>query len=213
MKRDKNLDSCNIAIVGHRPDKLWGYRVFGESQREIIGPYNYLYDEIRKQLKKVILENSMKVISVISGMDIGVQQLGILAAINIIRDKTIEPRIRHMIKTVAMLPCAFCETRWPNDVRKVYYEIMQKIDFVNESKLIFDNIGETAYRIRDEKIINSSDIVIAVYNNVENSRTLHALRYASIKGKRIIRIDPNKVKSKSEKEFKVMVNSLPELVF
>ena len=202
-----------IAIVGHRPDKLWGYKVFGGSQREIIGPYNFLYEEIRKQLKNVIMEHSLESIAVVSGMDIGVQQLGMLAAVNIVRDKTIEPRIRHMIKTVAMLPCINCEIRWPNAVRKVYYEILKKVDFIKESKASYDNLGESAYQIRDDKIINKSDIVIGVYNDVENTRTLHALRYAAIKGKRIIRIYPNRIKNKAEHNFKVMISDLPELEF
>lgn len=202
-----------IAIVGHRPDKLWGYKVFGESQREIIGPYNFLYEEIRKQLKNIIMEHSLESIAIISGMDIGVQQLGMLAAVNIIRDKTIEPRIRRMIKTIAMLPCINCEIRWPNAVRKVYYEILKKVDFIKESKMSYDSFGESAYQIRDDKIINKSDIVIGVYNDVENTRTLHALRYAAIKGKKIIRIYPNRIKNKAENSFKVIMSDLPELEF
>lgn len=202
-----------IAIVGHRPDKLWGYKVFGESQREIIGPYNFLYEEIRKQLKNIIIEHSLESIAVVSGMDIGVQQLGMLAAVNIVRDKTIEPRIRHMIKTVAMLPCINCEIRWPNGAKKVYYEILKKVDFIKESKMSYDDFGESAYQIRDDKIINESDIVIGVYNDVENTRTLHALRYAAIKGKKIIRIYPNRIKNRAENNFKVIINDLPELEF
>lgn len=203
----------NIAIVGHRPDKLWGYKVFGKSQREIIGPYNFLYEEIRRQLKNIIIEHSLETMAIISGMDIGVQQLGMLAGINIIRDKTIEPRIRHMIKTIAILPCANCEIRWPNEVRKVYYEILEKVNFIKESKMSYDNLGEFAYQIRDDKIINKSDIVIGVYNDVENTRTQHALRYAAIKGKKIIRIYPNRIKNKAEDSFKVIMNNLPELEF
>lgn len=202
-----------IAIVGHRPDKLWGYKVFGESQREIIGPYNFLYEEIRKQLKNIIMEHSLESIAIISGMDIGVQQLGMLAAVNIVQDKTIEPRIRRMIKTIAMLPCANCEIKWPNSVRKVYYEILKKVDFIKGSKISYNDFGESVYQIRDDKIINGSDIVIGVYNNVENTRTLHALRYAAIKGKKIIRIHPNRIKNKAENNFKVIMSDLPELEF
>ena len=209
----KEESSYNIAIIGHRPDKLWGYQVFGDSSRDIVGPYNFLYEEIRTQLKNVIIKHSLETISVISGMDIGVQQLGMLAVVNIIRDKTIEPRIRHMIKTVAILPCSYCEARWPNDVKKVYYEILKKVDFVEESTLSYDDLGEAAYQMRDDKIINAADIVIGVYNDVVNTRTLHSLRYASIKGKEIIRINPTAIKNKNEFNLKVMMNDLPKLEF
>ena len=209
----KKENSYNIAIIGHRPDKLWGYHVFGDSSREIIGPYNFLYEEIRKQLKKVILDNGLQYIQILSGMDIGIQQLGMLAAVNIIRDKTIEPRIRHMIKTIAVLPCGGCEIRWPKNVQSVYHEILRKVDFIKESRYLYSDRGEIVYQIRDDNIINASDIIISVYNNVENTRTLHALRYAAIKGKKIIRINPNIVKNKCESSLKVIMNDLPKLEF
>ena len=67
--------------------------------------------------------------------------------------------------------------------------------------------------MRDDKIVNAADIVIGVYNDVVNTRTLHSLRYASIKGKEIIRINPNAIKNKKESNFKVMMSDLPELEF
>lgn len=176
-------------------------------------PYNFLYEEIRSKLKKIIMDNSLFTINIMSGMDIGVQQLGMLAAVNLVQDKTIDSRTRKMIKTTAVLPCENCDIKWPSSVRRIYYDILNKVDNVETSKYPYNNLGEIVYQIRDDHIVNKADTVIGVYNNVESTRTLHALRYAAIKGKNIIRINPNAIKNKSERELKVILNDLPELGF
>ena len=188
----------NIAIIGNRPDKLFGYKVFGDSEREILTPYIYIYQEIRDKLKDIILKNSNKQINIISGMDLGIQQLGILAGANIKKDKTIDEGIRRRIKTIAIAACRDCIARWPSKAREIYHNLVfEKVDFFNNPE---NDYNEICYQQRDDRIINAADIIIAVYDDPDIGRTGHCIKYAGIKRKEMVTINPFSIVNRRTKK-------------
>jgi len=153
-----------ISFTGHRNDKLGGY----------ILP-NPIYNYVCQQTEKILKELSP--IKCVSGMSTGYDQW----AANIC--------IKLQIPFVATLPILNQEKLWPNQAKRIYYNLLDKA----ESVIIVSEGGyhPSKMQIRNEFLVNSCDKILACFIPTETSGgTFNCLTYAKKQNKDIIIIDP-----------------------
>lgn len=155
-KREKR-----VCFTGHRPENL------DLSERAV-----------KKALQKEILvaiEEGMHVF--ICGMSRGVD---IWAAEIILKLRKKNPDI----KLICAIPFKGFESRWTNEWKAKYYNILDNADLI---RYICPEFSYSAYHIRNKWMIDHSKKVIAVYNGTE-SGTQSTIMYAEKKGVNVINV-------------------------
>lgn len=153
-----------IAFTGHRPNKLpGGY--------DLSSPK---YDHIKNETRRHLLE--LKPELAISGMALGYDTLAVDICIEL------------SIPFVAAIPFKGQELIWPAESQRKYNELIKQASEV----IVVSEGGYSAHKmqIRNEWMINNSDMLIAVWDGKTNSGTCNAVTYATMAGKKIIRINP-----------------------
>lgn len=89
------------------------------------------------------------------------------------------------IHLICASPYEGFETRWSADWQKRYRKIMKKADYV---KFVSPSYSPACFQIRNEYMVNHSNLLIAVYNG-EAGGTRNTLNYAKKKDIEIIVID------------------------
>lgn len=156
-----------VAVTGHRPGKLWGY------------DYNHpKYKELGNVLGSHLLE--LECDYAISGMALGVDTIFALVVLQL------------DIKLECAIPCFDHEKRWYNESIKLYHHILNKAHIITQvTKSYFT---PRCMQARNEYMVDECDVLIAVWDGVEQGGTWNCVRYAKTKGKRIIFINPNNMK-------------------
>jgi len=152
-----------VSFTGHRPPKLGGYKL-----------PNPTYLHICQQIEKTLTE--LKPEKVLSGMALGVDQWAADIAYKL------------GIPFLAAVPFEGQEKEWPESARKAYHLLLSK---AAERVVVCE--GEYAsykMQIRNEYLVNNSDILIAVYNGDKTGGTANCVKYAKSTGKEIVYIDP-----------------------
>ena len=152
-----------VSFAGHRPDKLGGYKV-----------PNPTYVRVCQQIEKTLLE--IKPEKVISGMALGIDQWAAFIAHKL------------GIPFLAAIPFINQESKWPEASQRAYKNLLSKAS----EKVI---VSEGAYapikmQIRNEWMVNNSDLLIAVYNGDKTGGTANCVNYAKQCQKPIIIINP-----------------------
>ena len=152
-----------ISFTGHRPDKLGGYKLPNPT-------YNYVCKEIEKTLL------SLKPEKVISGMALGIDQWAAFIC------------VKNKIPFTAAIPFEGQESAWPFKSQETYRILLSKAT----DKVIVSPGGYSAQKmqIRNEWMVNNSDILIAVYNGDKAGGTANCVKYAEGLNKKIIYINP-----------------------
>lgn len=168
ITNQKNHSCC---FTGHRPQKLpWG---FNESQPQC------------KNLKKrlaVEIENAIKsgYHTFWCGMALG---FDLMCAETILQLKKTYPHI----KLFGALPCKNQEKLWQAAQQKRYRKILLQLDGV---RCVFDEYnGAECMHERNEFMINSSSLVIALFNGKAGG-TKKTLEYAEKQGCKIVVLAP-----------------------
>lgn len=147
----------NIAITGHRPDKIGGYNPNNELRKRIRG---YIKDNLIN-----LKSSSTQEIHLLTGGALGVDQDAALIAIDL-----------DIPYTVA-IPCSDFGNNWPKPARDNYSYILD-----NSSKII--SICDTTYyqnpscyEIRNKWLVDNSGLILGVWDG-SNSGTKNCLKYA-----------------------------------
>lgn len=152
-----------IAFTGHRSNKLGGYEL-----------PNPIYNHVCQQIESKLIE--LKPDKIISGMALGVDQW----AANI--------AIKLKIQFIAAIPFIGQEKAWPIKSQKIYHSLLNK----SCEQVIVCPGGYSApkMQIRNEFMVNKSDILIAVFDqNSTSGGTFNCIQYAKSINKKIIYIN------------------------
>lgn len=155
-----------VSFSGHRPDKLGGYKT-----------PNKTYNKVCEQLELVLKQ--LKPEKAISGMCVGVDQWAAQICIDL------------KIPFIAAVPFVNQECKWPESSQKTYKQLLSRADEI----VIVSEGPYAAYKmqIRNQWMVNKCDTLIAVFNGGLGG-TYNCVQFAIRQNKKIIRIDPTKLR-------------------
>jgi len=81
---------------------------------------------------------------------------------------------------VAAVPFQGQESRWPAEAQSRYQRLLQKIKVAGGEVVIVSPGGYSPKKmlLRDEYIVNNSDILVALWNREKSGGTYHTVSYA-----------------------------------
>lgn len=165
--------SKTVCFTGHRPkDMVWQY---DESHQEFIKFYTRLSANIEMMI------TDYDVTHFITGMAMGVDTwAGEIVA-------GLKSRYPH-ITLESAIPCLKQESKWHFTTKKRYYDLLEHCD----KTTIVTNTEYThrCMQVRNEYMVDNSDIVFAVWNGKEFGGTFNCIKYARSVGKKIVKMRP-----------------------
>lgn len=152
-----------ISFTGHRPEKIGGYKL-----------PNPTYISICQKIEAALKEIKPK--KAISGMALGIDQWAASICVKL------------GIPFIAAIPFIGQEGVWPAESKKIYKILLAKA----ESQHVVSEGGYSAHKlqIRNEWMVNNSDMLVALYNGDETGGTANCVKFAESVNKKIYRIDP-----------------------
>lgn len=166
-----DLKRC-CAFTGHHPKKF---------------PWKYdEKDERCTMLKAVLIEQIEKltaagVTDYYTGMALGVDTWAAMAVLAL-RERN------RAVKLHCILPCEGQEITWTVPAQVRYKSILSEADSVEYVKRIYD--GKCMLE-RNQRLVDSAGILLAVYNGEKRGGTAATVRYALKAGRKIICIIPD----------------------
>lgn len=144
----------SLAITGHRPDKLGGYRI-----------PNCQFDQVTELLHKTFLE--LKPRTVISGMALGVDQWAAEVALDL------------GIHVVAAIPFEGQESNWPEESQRKYRALLRHVGAVK----VVSPGGYAAWKMqyRNEWMVDHAEYVVAVWDRSPGG-TANCMKYVIERG-------------------------------
>lgn len=170
-----------LCFTGHRPDKLGGYA----------GP-NAIHFQTRlhNYLVRVLIKAIHKDFKTfISGGALGVDQIAAEAVIEL-RKHTLYRKINLVIAR----PFPNQASKWPWHAQKRFSLIIEQADRIVDVSP--DPYAPWKMQIRNEWMVNLSEVVIAVWNGVEKGGTWNCIQYAVKKQRDILIINPTTLEEK-----------------
>lgn len=160
------LGPVTVAFTGHRPDKLGGY-----------GLDNPTRDRVLRALLATLRD--VRPARALSGMALGVDQWAALCCVHL------------GIPFEAVIPFKGQEKMWPEASQREYRRILTLAAGETYSPCIGDVNADL--QSRNEYMVDHCDVLIAVWDGSRGG-THNCVKYAEQVGRRIIRIDPRKLK-------------------
>ena len=166
------MKELNIGVSGHRPGNLFGYNLSHPG-------YTYL----REEFKKILLEK--KPTRILSGAALG---WDILCS---------EEAMKLKIPVHFYVPFLGQEKMWPTISQEYYKLLLNKAEKV----IICSEGGYLAAKmqIRNQKIVDDCNLLIACYNQIDKGGTFNCLQYADKVKREIIIINPNNAQKEEKK--------------
>jgi len=154
-----------IAITGHRPNKLG-------NDYELKSP---LVKWIRTEILQIL--ETEKPTQLISGMALGIDTLFALIGLEL------------QIPVLAAIPCDNQDRMWPAASKQLYHMILQN-PLVTTHVVSPGPYAIWKMQKRNEWMVDNCNILIGVWDGTSGG-TANCVKYASEKGRFMIRIDPN----------------------
>lgn len=159
-----------ICVTGHRPDKLYGYKLSDPK-----------YVKLKERFKELLIQNNCT--EAITGMALGADMVFAIAILELKKQG-------WDIKLHCAIPCRNHSCKWNKSYQDLYNYILNKADIV---KLVTDeDYKPWLMQKRNEYMVDLADKVIAVWDGNKGG-TYNCVKYAEKKGKEIIRILPEEV--------------------
>lgn len=155
-----------IAVTGHRPPKLGGYRT-----------PNPIYRAVRNAITEYLQEQQAEIIEtpdtlvVLSGMALGVDQW------------TADICNEWGIPWDAIIPFRGFEGRWPDDAQRRYHQLLETARTTHFVADTYEYKAAHLYR-RNAWMVDHSDHVLAIWNGSPGG-TANCVEYARRRGKRV----------------------------
>lgn len=167
------MNSFHISLTGHRPNVFGGY--------DLTTP---IWNNLRQQLEN-ILEEQIKLhghVTAHSGMALGADTVWSQAILNV------RHRFPQQLQFIAEIPCITQASRWIGDSPAVWANHVQRSD----GQVIYSKTYTPRCMLdRNIGMINSSNLVIAVWNGQKHGGTAHAVKHAQSQNKMIFQIHPD----------------------
>lgn len=161
-----------IALTGHRPDKLGGYDLQTPA-------YAALKAELRRLIELALTHYD--IINCHSGMALGADTLWATA---ICDAKAAHPQ---RVLFTAEIPCATQASRWPLVAQTQYQQLLSQADVKH---VYAPTYQPSCMHVRNRAMINACQCVIAVYNGDPHGGTANTVRYAQQLQKQLIYLKP-----------------------
>lgn len=158
----------NVAVTGHRPNKLG-------NDYALTSP---LILRIGEEIKTVL--NLQSPNRCISGMALGVDTLFANISLDL------------GIPLTAAIPCTQQESRWPWQSRKVYKGILAH-DLTTTHYATSGGYTSVCMQLRNEWMVDNCGLLIAVWDGTSGG-TANCVKYAKKKGTPVYVIDPSVLK-------------------
>ena len=166
-----DLKRC-CAFTGHRPNKFaWKY---DEKDERCVA----LKAVLTQQIEKLAADG---VTSFYTGMALGVDTWAAMAVLAL-RERN------RAVKLHCILPCEGQEIMWTVPVQVRYKYILGEADSVEYVKRLYD--GKCMLE-RNQRLVDSAGILVAVYNGEKRGGTAATVRYALKAERKIIHIIPD----------------------
>lgn len=170
-----NYQTC--CCTGHRPQKF-PFEYGGDNER-----FTAYLRELKSKIEYAI--NGLKITHFISGMALGVD-LDFAEFVLYFRDT------EHKAVTLeCAVPCPNQTTKWAEKDKARYNEILKRADTVT---LLSDRYTRDCMLSRNRYMVDKSQMIIAVFNGIEQGGTWYTIKYAKSKNKTIEIIDLCKLK-------------------
>ena len=156
----------NIAGTGHRHQDLWGYEGYPDSIWTLRRPKTWgsLYHELYVRTHRYIVEH--KASAVISGMALGFDTILAAAA------------LAEKIPLWAYIPCPEQDSRWSTGCREIYATLLEKAALIRTCSKSY---SAAAMQLRNERMVDDCDLVLACWNGKTSGGTWNCIRYAKKK--------------------------------
>ena len=153
-------------VTGNRPQKFpWKYGE-GKAHKKYLA-------EMTRQIENLIESGYTYFIS---GGAVGVDMD--------FADAVLQAKKQHKdIVLEIVVPCRNQDLKWSKDDKKHYAEILKSADIVN---ILSENYTSFCMQMRNEYMVDKSDLVIAFWNGEESGGTWNTISYAKRKGKQIL---------------------------
>lgn len=166
-KEETVEEETYIAILGHRPDKLGGYRA----------DVSHLEAEVKRVVDKI----PGNLVDLCGGAQ-GADQIGARVF------------FRKNLPYLLIKPFEGQEKRWPKKAQEKYGNLETHArETIVVSEVNNENYGEVVRALykRNQFMIDKADYVVAIWNGDKKGGTAHAMRYAQAQGKTtiIIQVD------------------------
>lgn len=159
-----------ICVTGHRPDKLYGYKLSDPK-----------YVKLKERFKELLIQNNCT--EAITGMALGADMVFAIAVLELKKQGC-------NIKLHCAIPCRNHSCKWTKTYQDLYNYILNKADII---KLVTDeDYKPWLMQKRNEYMVDLADKVIAVWDGSKGG-TYNCVKYAEKKGKEIIGILPEEV--------------------
>ena len=159
-----------ICVTGHRPDKLYGYKLSDPK-----------YVKLKERFKELLIQNNCT--EAITGMALGADMVFAIAVLELKKQGC-------NIKLHCAIPCRNHSCKWTKTYQDLYNYILNKADII---KLVTDeDYKPWLMQKRNEYMVDLADKIIAVWDGSKGG-TYNCVKYAEKKGKEIIGILPEEV--------------------
>jgi len=174
-----------VAITGHRPNKLGGYKVPNALYNSVINGLNEAFDKLKPDF-------------VLTGMAIGVDQWAA------------EICVKRGIKYIAAIPFQGQESQWPSYAQERYDKLIKK----SHAAYVITPGPYAAHKmhLRNQWLVNSCDVLAAVWDGTSGG-TASCIEFAKSRGRKIFWVPFDNASQVPVLEApKVPLPSLPKVV-
>ena len=161
-----------IALTGHRPNKLGGYDLQTPA-------YTALKTELRRLIELALTHYD--IINCHSGMALGADTIWAMA---IYDAKAAHP---SRVQFTAEIPCATQASQWPLSAQAQYQQLLSYADVKH---VYAPTYQPSCMHLRNRGMIKACQCVIAVYNGNPHGGTANTVHYAQKLQKQIIYLKP-----------------------
>lgn len=169
------MTNRNIALTGHRPQKLAGYDMNDPFYTNLRA---YLLRGIKGELDRLGPDDTL---TLHSGLALGADTVWSQAAV---MAKGRDARVRF----VAHIPTPGQASKWPAASQRAW---QAQRDAADAEVIYSPTYTRTCLNDRNIGMINAADAVIAVWDGAQDGGTWHAVTYARAQGKTLIHAHPD----------------------
>ena len=162
-----------IAVTGHRPKSMgWSY--------DLSDP---CWQEVKRQCKEILIAADCK--DAWTGMALGVDTIFARAVLELKNEG-------HDIRLHCAVPFRGQESRWRTESIREYHAILEAAD----ETVVVSPGGFAGWKMtkRDRFMAGKADLIVAVWNGEGFTGTGRCVEHARNNGKRIIAIDPRRIR-------------------
>lgn len=172
------MESFSIALTGHRPQRLDGYdltRVF----------YKRLGERLDQVIEEALIDHEQLMLH--SGLALGADSLW---SHRILNAKAIH---RDRIRFVAHVPFPGQPDVWPRASDRTFWK--HQTQFADQVITYGLNYSPALLHERNQGMVNTCDLLVAVYDGSPHGGTANAVQYAISRGKNVLNLHPDQFRN------------------